>query len=400
MSNRSLSAIAMVVLLSFASAASADNGAMPERWRSYAGVSWDHPDRTAIPATFSGSVNAPIAGIHFDAKGTAYVSTPRLISASAPATLSVLDTTVASGPARLTAFPSREGNAVDGPFGQSLRNVLGFYIDRRNGWLWALDMGFVAGEAESPAGSQKLVVLDLNSGRTIKRISLDSVADRKASFLNDVAVDERRRIAYISDSGSRSAPDNRAGLIIVDFTSGQTRRVLDRHPAVRVEPGVKVVAHGHEVWPGKPLLIGINGIALSPDAGTLYWTVTTGTHAYALPTAILRQPGSTDAQIASRIEDLGDVGGNTDGIVTDAKGNLYITDVTRNGIVRYDPVSKAMSPIASNEGIYWPDTPTIHPDGDLVFTSSRLSDHFTGAVKAGDERYDLWRLPAKALTPE
>ncbi len=278
--------------------------------------------------------------------------------------------------------------------------MLGFYIDRSNGWLWALDMGFVAGEAESPAGSQKLVVLDLNSGRTIKRIALDGVADRKASFLNDVAVDERRRVAYISDSGSRSAPDNRAGLIIVDFTTGKARRVLDRHPALLNVPGVKVVAHGREVWPGKPLLIGINGIALSPDAGTLYWTVTTGTHAYALPTAILRQPGSTDAQIASRIEDLGDVGGNTDGIVTDAKGNLYITDVTRNGIVRYDPVSKAMSPLASNEGVYWPDTPTIRPDGDLIFTSSRLNDHFAGAVKAGEERYDLWRLPAKALSPE
>jgi hypothetical protein len=58
-------------------------------------------------------------------------------------------------------------------------------------------------------GAQKLVVLDLHSGRTIKRIALDGVADRKASFLNDVVVDENRRVAYISDSGSRSAPENR-----------------------------------------------------------------------------------------------------------------------------------------------------------------------------------------------
>ncbi|TGH91503.1 hypothetical protein E5S37_25595, partial [Escherichia coli] len=80
---------------------------------------------------------------------------------------------------------------------QSLRNVLGFYINRKNGWLWALDMGFVAGETESPTGAQKLVVLDLHSGRTIKRIALDGVADRKASFLNYVVVDENRRVAYI-----------------------------------------------------------------------------------------------------------------------------------------------------------------------------------------------------------
>lgn len=182
----------------------------------------------------------------------------------------------------------------------------------------------------------------------------------------------------------------------VDFTTGTARRVLDRHPALQIEPGVNVVSHGAEVWPGKPLLIGINGIALSPDAGTLYWTVTTGTHAWAVPTALLRQAGSTDAQIAASIQDLGVVGGNTDGLVTDAKGNLYITDVTRNGIVRFDPKHRAMSLIAASEDVYWPDTPAIRPDGDLIFTSSRLNDHFAGAVKPGEERYDLWRLPLGA----
>ncbi|MDA5602799.1 major royal jelly family protein [Enterobacter sp. PI-10] len=392
-----LPAIAMAALFSFPSVVNAANHAPLERWRSYAGVSWDTAQDGKIPAAFSGSVNAPIAGIHFDAKDRAFVSTPRLVSTAAPATLSILDTTVQSGPARLTAFPSREGNAVNTDPAQSLRNVLGFYIDRKNGWLWALDMGFVAGETESPAGSQKLVVLDLSSGRTIKRIALDGVADRKASFLNDVVVDENRRVAYISDSGSRSAPENQVGLIIVDFAAGTARRVLDRHPALQIEPGVNVVSHGAEVWPGKPLLIGINGIALSPDAGTLYWTVTTGTRAYAVPTAILRQPASTDAQIAGQIRNLGSVGGNTDGMVTDVKGNLYITDVTRNGIVRYDPESLSMSLIAASQAVHWPDTPAIRPNGDLVFTSSRLNDHFAGAVKPGEERYDLWRLPLSAL---
>jgi len=102
-------------------------------------------------------------------------------------------------------------------------------------------------------------------------------------------------------------------------------------------------------------------------------------------------------QIAEQIRDLGRVGGNTDGMVTDEKGNLYITDVTRNGIVRYDPKTLSMSLIAASEEVRWPDTPAIRPNGDLVFTSSRLSDHFAGAVKPGEERYDLWRLRLDAL---
>ena len=155
---------------------------------------------------------------------------------------------------------------------------------------------------------------------------------------------------------------------------------------------VSLISPIAEVWPGKPLQIGINGIALSPNADTLYWTVTTGTHAHALPTAILREASATHAQIADRIEDLGSVGGNTDGLVTDSAGNLYITDVTRNGIVKYDPRTQSMSLVASSEGVHWPDTPAIRPEGDLIFTSSSLNDHFAGAVKPGHERYELWRL--------
>ena len=92
--------------------------------------------------------------------------------------------------------------------------------------------------------------------RVVKRIALDAVADRKGSFLNDIAVDEVRRVAYLSDSGLRSAPNNLAGIILADFATGSSRRVLHRHPAVLAEPGAKVISHGAEVWPGNPLVLG------------------------------------------------------------------------------------------------------------------------------------------------
>jgi sugar lactone lactonase YvrE len=383
---------AATVLLAATAAASAADGARLERWRSYAGVSWDAAREGKEPAPFANSVAAPIAGIHFDAGGRAFVSTPRLVSPDAPATLSILDTSAGSGPARLSAFPSVEGNAVAGAPATHLRNVLGFYIDRRNGWLWALDQGFVAGEAEAPQGGQKIMVFDLRTRKVVKIIGLDGAADRKASFLNDIVVDEARRLAYVSDSGLRSAPANQAGLIVADFASGRARRVLDRHPALMPQPGVKVVSHGAEVWPGKPLVLGVNGIALAPDARTLYWTVTSGTHAYSVPADLLRKPRTTTAVLGAAVRDLGEVGGNTDGIVTDRDGKLYITDVTRNGIVEYDPRTKAMALLASDEGVRWPDTPAIGPDGELVFTASNLNQHFAGQVAPGMERYELWRL--------
>lgn len=381
---------AMLMTAALAQTAWSADGAQLERWRSYSGVTWGTDAAAQQP--FHNSVNAPIAGIHFDANGRAFVSTPRLIAADSPATLSILDTASDGGPARLTAFPSEEGNSVAASPETSLRNVLGFHIDRRNGWLWALDMGFVAGEAEAPAGGQKIVIYELGSGRVVKRIALDGAADRKGSFLNDIAVDEARKIAYISDSGLRSAPGNLAGIIVADFATGASRRVLHRHPSVLPEPGVKVMSHGQAVWPGNPLTLGINGIALSPDARTLYWTVTTGTHAFSIDTDVLRAAAASAQKVAAAVKTIGDVGGNTDGIVTDDAGNLYITDVTRNGIVRFDPARKAMAVLATDDGISWPDTPAITPDGYLVVTASQLNNHFAGAVKAGSERYELWRM--------
>lgn len=391
---RLLAALGLAVS-AFAHAASPAEPAGLERWRTYAGVTWAVPRADAPVPAFAGSVSAPIAGIRFDGTGRAFVSTPRLITAAAPATLSILDTRAESGPARLTAFPSVEANAVDGAPDTHLRSVLGFHVDQRNGWLWALDQGHVAGEQEAPPGAQKIVVFDLRTGAAIKTIGLDPVADRKGSFLNDIAVDEERKLAYVSDSGLRSAPANQAGLIVADFASGQARRVLDRDPRVLPQPGNRVVAHGAEVWPGRPLLLGVNGIALSPDAQTLYWTVTSGTRAYAIPTALLRDPHAGPARLAAAVRDLGEVGGNTDGIVTDRQGRLYITDVTRNGIVRHDPHSGAMTLLAADARVVWPDTPTIGPDGALVFTASSLNRHFAGEIKPGEERYELWRLPVR-----
>ena len=366
-------------------AAGADAPAHLALWRSYAGVTWEQ----RVDAR---SVNAPIAGLHFDAAGRAFVSTPRLISPQAPATLSLLDTASLSGPARLTAFPSTEANSISADPRTHLRNVLGFYVDHRNGWLWALDQGFVAGEKTAPPEAQKIMIYALSDGKLVQRIPLDSVADREGSFLNDIVVDEARRVAYIADSGLRSAPDNQAGLIVVDAQRGTVRRVLNKHPALMPVAGLQVTSHGETVWPDNPIILGINGIALSPEQETLYWTVTTGTTARTIATAALRDPAMSERQLAAAIRTAGEVGGNSDGIVVDKHGALYITDVTHNGIVRYRPQSGQFTLLAADERVYWPDTPTIGPDGAVMFTASHLNQHFAQAVKPGEEKYTIWKV--------
>ncbi|MFC7518332.1 L-dopachrome tautomerase-related protein [Herbaspirillum sp. GCM10030257] len=387
--------IATLIVCGSVQAEAGTSGASLERWRTYEGVSWERASDSNSPSRYAQSVTAPIAGLHFSKDGTAYVSTPRLLSPSAPATISILDLNATAGPARLTAFPSVDVNAVDGDVKTSLRNVLGFHVDHRNNWLWALDMGFIAGESEAPAGAQKLIVFNLKSGTLVKSFPLDSVADRRGSFLNDVAVDEVRQVAYISDSGFRSAPENMSGIIVVNFKTSEVRRVLHQHQSVQIKRDAKVYSHGEEVWPNKPLQVAINGIALSPDAETLYWTVTAGDQLHAMSTAVLRNFKSTDNQVASSVRNLGTIDGNTDGIVVDPSGRVFITNVTHNGISVFNPKRKRSTLLASDERIYWPDTITSGPQNALYFTASNLNNHFAGAVKAGEERYEIWRLPAR-----
>ncbi len=280
------------------------------------------------------------------------MSTPRLVSAGSPATLSLLDTRARSGPARLTAFPQEQDVAADPA--RSLRNVLGFYIDKRNAgcgrWTWA----FVAGEAEAPAGAQKVMVYDPRTGRTVKRILLDGAADRKGSFLNDIAVDERRRVAYASTAACAAGP-RATGLIVVDFDTAARGAHCTTMPARRPSRR-RVVSHGADVWPGNPLVTGHQRHRAVARRGHAVLG-RDDRHARPCHAHPALRNGASEAALAATIRDLGDAGGNTDGIVTDAQGNLYITDVTRNGIVKYDPRTQAMTLLAADAGVRWPDTP-------------------------------------------
>jgi hypothetical protein len=52
--------------------------------------------------------------------------------------------------------------------------------------------------------------------------------------------------------------------------------------------------------------------------------------------------------------------------------------VSRFGIVRHDPKTKAMTLIAADASPHWPDTRALHPSGDLVSTASAPNQHFEG----------------------
>ena len=63
---------------------------------------------------------------------------------------------------------------------------------------------------------------------------------------------------------------------------------------------------------------------------------------------------------------------NTDGMTADREGNLYMTALTLNGIMKRDVKTGQVSTFVSNDQISWPDTLSWGPNGSLYLVSNHL----------------------------
>jgi sugar lactone lactonase YvrE len=337
-----------------------------------------------------------IAGVETDGADGLFVTVPRWLDRRVPASLNRV--MIAPGqPPRLAPWPSLEANDPDRM--GALRNVLGIRRDS-NGRLWVLDMGWVAGETgTSPDGAVKLVSFDPATGRELRRIALPRTIAGEGSFLNDIAIDTVRNVAFLSDSGVRGAPQNPTAIIVVDLESGVARRVLERHVSTANDQATILRASGEEVFPGNPLQVGINGIALSPDRETLFWGLTTGNGIFAAPTALLRAPGTSADELAASVRRVATPGG-IDALAVDDRGRLIAAGLTAGAVLRIDPTNGATETLLVGPEIIWPDSLAKTTGGDVLVTVNHLNRVFGGTATfaQGSGTFAIWRLPRAAMT--
>lgn len=309
-------------------------------------------------------------GAKVDSKGNIYVSTARWGGKEIPATLSKL---VKKGKEwKLQPFPNKALNDVNNPKG--LKAVLGFEIDR-NDVMWILDQGHVAGAPSGP-GDEKLIGWDLKRGKEVARYEFSEAdSDRKCSFLNDVAVDNDAGVVYISDSGIFCNP-LKGGILVYDVKANKAKRVLSAPEWINDEAFTFQI-HGRDVLKAKdgkpnPMKTGADGIALSGDKKTLYWTNLTGNRLLALPTALIRDFSKSEDEIRKAVQVVATLPSNTDGMTADRDNNLYMTALTLNGIMKRDAKSGGVSTLVASDEISWPDTLSWGPGGTLYLVSNHL----------------------------
>ncbi|MEC7299610.1 MAG: L-dopachrome tautomerase-related protein [Pseudomonadota bacterium] len=356
----------------------------------------------AVQAAWEGSEihgKALMQGAKLDSAGNIYVSTARWGGPEIPATLSKL---VKTGDTwALEPYPSQEMNAIENPAG--LKAVLGFEIDR-NDVMWILDQGHVAGAPNAP-GDAKLVLWDIASNSEIQRYDFSAdEASGTCSFLNDIVVDNNSGFAYITDSGIFCDPLE-GGLIVYDSADNSARRVLDQTRFTNDEPTFFFNIDDRQVLKNGGMRTGADGIALSADKDTLYWTNLTGNHLYSLDTDLLRDPTVSETVLETAVRTVMTLPSNTDGMTADDQGNIYMTALSLDGIMKLDGKTGQLTRFAHHPEMNWPDTLAWGPDGGLYVVSNHLHlwvdgdmDFDTPAIP----NFRLWKIPGvgKSYTSE
>ncbi|RYE21941.1 MAG: gluconolactonase, partial [Sphingobacteriaceae bacterium] len=153
-------------------------------------------------------------------------------------------------------YPNAEWNRYD-----SLKAETHF-VNAQAAWpdeedhLWILDPANPMDEATISTGV-KLLKINLNTNK-VERVYHFEDLPREKIALNDVRVDNRRQLAYLSEPKT-------ASIIILDLKTGKSRVVLKEDKATKAEPGFKLHIDGKDVvdQTGKAFSSNVNGIALT-----------------------------------------------------------------------------------------------------------------------------------------
>ncbi|WP_163100867.1 L-dopachrome tautomerase-related protein [Peribacillus alkalitolerans] len=312
--------------------------------------------------------------IKVDRQGIFYVSVPRWAK-GIPATLNRI--VVVDGKPLLEPFPSWDWNKVGNE--KVLQSVLGYEIDELNR-MWILDQGKIA-YAPSLDGSQKLVLIDLNTNMMIDSVKIpDEIASYRTSFLNDLVVDNKNGFVYITDSGNGWTDHPVVGGIIVYNMKTKTfRRVLDRHYSTQDFPGFIFEIDTKPVFKNKPIKIGSDGIALSADRTTLYYTSITGRNLYSINTSFLRDSNHSLEEIERSVQTVGSKGTTTDGMHADNRGNVFYTMLEGKGVGIYNPTNNNFKKFVSDDRMLWVDGVAFDQKGSIIFNNNRLHQMFGNA---------------------
>lgn len=231
--------------------------------------------------------------------------------------------------------------------------------------LWIVDPASPLIAGVVPGGA-KLVRVDLGTNKVTRVYTFSTDVVKPNSYLNDIRIDTRQAVAYMTDSGP-------GGIVVVDLKSGKAHRALDGHPSVKPESAVSISVNGKPVVgpDGKPPQFASDGIALSHSGDYLYYQALTGATLYRVRTTLLRNAASDPKAAAAGVETVGKTF-PVDGLWMDAQDRVYLSNINESAVYRL--AGGRMEKLASDSRLEWPDTFSQGPDGAMYVTASHIND--------------------------
>jgi sugar lactone lactonase YvrE len=236
------------------------------------------------------------------------------------------------------------------------------YVDA-NDYLYIVDPAapFLA---KVVGNSAKVVKFDLKTNKPVQTYRFQGTIDNN-SYLNDIRVDTKKQMAYITNSGT-------GGIIILDLKTGKSRQVLQADKSTLPDPNHKFIIDGKEFKKqGQPAKFNSDGIALTPNGDWLYYKTINDKILYRIKTSSLLNEKLTKQQLSGEVQNVGEIV-NTDGMEFDKKGNLYLGDMVNYRMVKVSPDLKATTWFKSAQ-LIWPDTYSVSNDGYLYITTSQIN---------------------------
>ncbi|OAB28876.1 Major royal jelly protein [Flavobacterium fryxellicola] len=203
----------------------------------------------------------------------------------------------------------------------------------------------------------RLFVFNLSDNKLEKTYTLKKNSYYPNSYINDLRVDKKNNKIYCTDSG-------RAGLIVLDITSGKSVRVLDNHFSTKAEQSY--LTFDNKKWVNT---INSDGIALDTKNDLLYYHALTSYSLYSVPTKVLAK--GTTKEVEQSVKFVAKTAA-PDGMILDKNGTLYFADL-ENSKIMYRKQDGSIHVLIEGATIRWADTFSIY-NNYLYFTNSRINE--------------------------
>jgi len=283
---------------------------------------------------------------------------------------------------KVKPFPNSDWQQCHDPQGKPkdphtcLNWVLGLRTDDRDR-VWLLD----SGQAE-PRIEPKLVAWDTRKNQLDRIIPLPFPVSIPESQHNDFVISNRHQAIVIADEAIATGPvGDKAALVVVDLTTGKSRRVLEGDTSVMPDLQRPLIIDSTSANPKRiEVFVGADGIALDSAQHWLYFAPMNKDKVYRVAMADLLNPDLSPKALSAKVEEYADKP-NNGGLSIDSADNLYLTDVGERAIGIIPATGRQYQTYVHDERMVWPDGVSFGKDGYLYSGAAQLP--LSGALNNG-----------------